>query len=271
MTIKERVELGESLTDLEIIDAHAHLGLLSGFYHRDPSPERMIREMFALGIDQTAISPHMGLQYSASQGNALMYQTITKYPQRFLGYITANPHYPAETEQDLARYWGQKNIVGIKIHPASHNCGVTDARYVPVWEFAQAHGVPLLSHTWGGTNCAPRFFGPLAEKYPAITFILGHMGGSYQGVRDAIAVSREHANIYIEMCGWEFSETWLEDIVAQAGADKVLFGTDSPWHNPAFSFGRLAYARISDDDKVKIFGQNFKKLIAPRTAPKDPA
>jgi predicted TIM-barrel fold metal-dependent hydrolase len=262
MTIKERAELGQALTDLEIIDSHAHLGALSGFFHCDPSPERMIREMFLLGIDQTAISPHMSLKYSASQGNALMHQTVTKYPQRFLGYITVNPQYPDESRQDLEKYWGQKNIVGVKIHPGMHNCHVADAKYVPLWEFAQQHRVPVLSHTWSGTNCAPALFGPLAGKYPAITFILGHMGGTCQGVREAIRMSQEHANIHLEMCGWEFSETWLEDIIRLAGADKILFGTDSPWHNPAFSFGRLVYARIPDADKEKILAQNFKKIIS---------
>jgi uncharacterized protein len=261
MTIKEKVEHGLALSDMEIIDAHAHLGVLSGFYHCDPSPERMIRDMFALGIKQTAVSPHMGLQYSASEGNKMMYQALQKYPQLFLGYITINPHFPEIMEAELNEYWGKKNIVGVKIHPASHNCAVTDKKYVPLWEHANRLHIPILSHTWYGTSCAPAFFGPLAEKYPQVIFILGHMGGAYQGIREAIEVAKRCPNIYLEMCGWEFSETWFDYITENFTADRLLFGTDNPWHNPAYSFGRLAYSRIPDEDKEKIFGLNFKKII----------
>ena len=63
------------------------------------------------------------------------------------------------------------------------------------------------------------------------------------------------------MCGWEFSETWLDKILELIGAEKILFGTDNPWHNPAYSLGRIAYAKISDKEKEKILGGNFKRLV----------
>ena len=45
------------------------------------------------------------------------------------------------------------------------------------------------------------------------------------------------------------------------GADRILFGTDSPWTNQAVEVERLAHSGLTDDALSKIFGDNAKKLL----------
>jgi hypothetical protein len=49
--------------------------------------------------------------------------------------------------------------------------------------------------------------------------------------------------------------------VKEIGAHRVLYGSDMPFHDPAFDMARIEYAKISDADKKLIMGENAKKLL----------
>jgi predicted TIM-barrel fold metal-dependent hydrolase len=53
----------------------------------------------------------------------------------------------------------------------------------------------------------------------------------------------------------------IERFVREVGADRVLFGSDTPLLEPAAQLGRIAYAKIPEADKVKILGLNTKRLL----------
>lgn len=57
--------------------------------------------------------------------------------------------------------------------------------------------------------------------------------------------------------------TWgvIEYFVKEIGAEKILFGTDSPMRDPRPQVGWLAYADISFEDKKLIFGGNMKRIL----------
>ena len=50
-------------------------------------------------------------------------------------------------------------------------------------------------------------------------------------------------------------------MVGGVGADRILFGTDLPFIDCRPQVGYVAAARISDDDKRRIFGRNARKLF----------
>jgi predicted TIM-barrel fold metal-dependent hydrolase len=57
------------------------------------------------------------------------------------------------------------------------------------------------------------------------------------------------------------SSIWVERIVGEVGADRVLWGTDFPFLDPVYLVGRLAYARLTDEAKRKVFGENAQRLL----------
>ncbi len=50
-------------------------------------------------------------------------------------------------------------------------------------------------------------------------------------------------------------------MVHEAGADRVLFGTDLPFLDPRPQLGRVAFAKISDDEKRLILGLNASRIF----------
>jgi predicted TIM-barrel fold metal-dependent hydrolase len=55
---------------------------------------------------------------------------------------------------------------------------------------------------------------------------------------------------------------YLEDLVAQLGADRVIFGTGMPLNYPDTALQMIMAAELTDDDRRKIFSQNAKRLFA---------
>ena len=101
----------------------------------------------------------------------------------------------------------------------------------------------------------------LSKMYPGISFLLAHSGGSYITSGYNIEVARKRDNVYLEITYTSLTNGMIEFMVDEAGADKVIFGTDMPMRDPAPQLAWVCYARISVEDKRKILGLNIKKLI----------
>lgn len=50
-------------------------------------------------------------------------------------------------------------------------------------------------------------------------------------------------------------------MVKEVGADRVLFGTDAPFLDARPAVGRVGYANISDEEKIKIMGENMRDIL----------
>jgi predicted TIM-barrel fold metal-dependent hydrolase len=51
------------------------------------------------------------------------------------------------------------------------------------------------------------------------------------------------------------------DLIRTIGSDRILFGSDYPWINPAKDIERIRGLNISEDDKKLILGENAAKLF----------
>ena len=51
-------------------------------------------------------------------------------------------------------------------------------------------------------------------------------------------------------------------MVDKVGADRVLFGTDAPMRDPRSQAAWLAFTRLTEADKRKIYGENFQQILS---------
>lgn len=263
--VRELVDAGESLASLgwRIVDVHAHLGPTFQFYIPSPDAKSMVAMMDRLGIHLTCLASHLAITTDYLRGNDLSAQAARAFPGRLQGYVVVNPRYAEGITAELERGYDVLGLRGIKLHPTLHDFAVLDPRCEPIWRFAEERGAPILSHSWEeDARCRPKAFGQLAEAHPSIPFLLGHSGGTAAGRREAVAVAKEHPNIYLEICSSFLTCAELEWMVREVGAERVLFGSDSPWLNPAYTLGRVAYANLSEEELRLILGENAARLFA---------
>lgn len=250
---------------VRVIDAHAHLGPYFNFYIPRPDAATMVSVMDRLGVEKACIASIPACGADVPRGNEMTAAAARAYPDRFIGYASVDPHHPERVRPELERAFDALGLPMIKLHPTIVEYPITGPAYEPVWRFASERRTVVLSHTWAGTStCAPKQFGPLAQEYPDVAFILGHSGGTPAGYVEAIDVAQKHPNVYLDLCRSEMSPVWLERIVTAVGPDRVLWGTDFPFLDPSYPVGRLACARLSDEVKRQVFGESVMRLLQER-------
>ncbi len=72
------------------------------------------------------------------------------------------------------------------------------------------------------------------------------------------------ADIYMDTA--YCAEPWLDrgmmkEIIRKHGADKILFGSDYPWHMPSQEISLIRSLDISEEEKEMILGGNAGRLL----------
>jgi len=254
-------EKGKSET-CPIYDMHGHMGPSSGIYFPRAEADEMIHTMDGAGVKMLVFSHHNAL-FIPEHGNCDSIQAVRRYPDRLRAYCVINPAHPEMAARELDTYEQYLDVfVGFKFLSDYHKVPITDPGYRPALEYADAHGLLVLMHTWGGSPYdGAALVRPLAERYHNLKFLLGHCcHGEWDEV---IRMAREFPNVYLELTALFDDCGILEKFCDEAGSEKMLFGTDLPWFDPHQSVGALLSAHITDDDRHNICHRNAEKLLEP--------
>ena len=241
-----------------IVDCHGHFGYYSRTKIIPTDAEAMIQVMDQAGVEKICISSFLSIGPDCKVGNEMVAAAIKQYPHRFVGYGVVNPNRPQEIDAELRRCFEELGMRAIKLHPATHQVPIDGSAFRKVFDFAASKTLPILSHEWG----PPEFLDRLSSEHPDISFIMAHMG-FWDGRSDftyADVVAR-HDNIYVDLAYSNVYYGALERLVAMIGAEKIVFGSDFPLHDPAYQLGRVRFAQLSGKEKQMILGLNMLRII----------
>jgi len=251
---------GEPLTDVEIIDAHGHLGPYGGFYVAGADAKGMVEVMDEVGIDAVCISSHTAISSDWQLGNDLTAAAAREFPGRFLPYATINPTFPEDVVKELERCFNELGMRMIKLHPGTHDYPLDGKNYQPVYEFAREHNALILTHTWEGSKtCNVAVAIKAADKFPGVNFLMGHSGGP-SGYEKMMEAAKVRENVYLDLACSRARLGQVEMFVEEVGAEKVLYGSDISFLAAPPQLGKVVFARISFEDKKKILAENFKRI-----------
>lgn len=256
-TLLERARSGESLSGVFVFDAHQHLGGWHQFHMPVSDAAGALRIMDRIGIDAACTSATVAaLGPEFHRGNDTVIAAVRRHPGRFFGYIVVNPNDPEGAAVEVERC-AKEGLRAIKIH-SYHGKSYDAAEYRSAYEIANSRGWPVLAHTWGGDDLV--LIDRLAEEYPGITWLLGHAGAT--DPEGYCKLSRRRDNVFLETsssaCDWNLIET----LVAGAGAEKLLFGSDMVFLTATQQIGNILFARISDREKELILGLNARHVFS---------
>ena len=267
--ILAKMKAGVPLSDVTIIDVHAHLGPWYYMFIPDSDAATMKRVMARTGIRKTIFSANLAIGPDYHMGNEMVCKEVNRFPGSFYGYVTVNPHYHDEMTKELDFWFKDSStkgkMIAIKIHPAFHQYPVDGEYYRPAFEYAKTHNLVILSHTWGeGPDellCGPRLFDKVASEYPTVRIIVGHSGGNLPGYYKSIEVARKHENLFLDTCHSFLSMGFVEFLVENIGSERVLFSSDFPFLNAPAGVGKVVYTKLSTTEKERILGLNAMKLF----------
>ncbi|MCE5251559.1 amidohydrolase family protein [bacterium] len=259
----ERVHEGLPITDMEIIDLHAHLGPYFNMHIPLCDADSMVHMMDMVGIDKTVISANPGISVDLVLGNTMTIDAIRSHRGRLYGACIVNGNYPELSIEELDRCFSvEKDMLLIKIHPVLAKCKMDDRRMRSIYEYASARKLFILVHVWLDNDPygSQEQFVNMAREYPEVNWIMGHSGGPY-GTPHGIDLAGNIPNIFFDLTLSMCPARQVEYLVKTVGADRVLFGTDNPFIDPRPQIGRLFLAEISNEDRMKIVGGNARKYF----------
>ncbi|MFH1567594.1 MAG: amidohydrolase family protein [Gemmatimonadota bacterium] len=270
----QRLLAGEPLP-APVIDAHAHLGASGGYVLKRNELETQIPAALALmerlGVQTMAVSGLNALIGEPVAGNDELERALTPHGERFRGYFTFNPNRAAALAARFDDAFGRPFFVGFKTLCDYWRVPITDPRFAAMFEYANHHRLPILHHTWGGACDSPGMFADLVRRYPEAAFILGHSGGGNDGRREAEALARENANVWLEWCGSFCSTIPWEESFTRVPPAKLIFGTDAMVHNPVWELGRLLSLDVPEELIRPMLGRTFQGILARRRTQGGPA
>jgi len=256
---------------LPAIDVHGHFGrncpagrhILRPFGSAEPL--EVVQTMRRCNITKLIVSPMESLfpfgDADVLQGNLSAAKAVVEN-RELLQWVVVNPHEERSYEQagDLLK---TRTAVGIKIHPVAHIYDIKE-KGEALFNFAAEHNLIVLTHS-GDDQSLPQDFVPFANAFPNVKLILAHLGCSSSDDRmlhvKAVEASR-HGNIYVDTSSaMNILPNVLETAVKRIGADKILFGSDTPLYFTPMQRARIEFSEISDVDKQRIFRDNAIKLF----------
>ena len=83
---------GRALIDVPVLDAHGHLGGMSGW--NPPPLQQQVKEMERLGVDRAVLSSSLAVSGAVREGNDALIEALERYPDRLLGYCHVSGNYP---------------------------------------------------------------------------------------------------------------------------------------------------------------------------------
>ena len=170
-------------------------------------------------------------------------------------------------EEELDRLLAA-GINGVKLHPDYVRVELTDPRYDEIFSLLSERGMFTVVHTGfdpvspDKIHATPEMLLKTVEKYKNLKLIAAHMGGFMQS--EKVLELLVGTNIYFDTSLSSIRASEHENlykILDTHDENRILFGTDTPWTDPAAEIAFIENAPISDEKREKIFYKNAKKLL----------
>jgi predicted TIM-barrel fold metal-dependent hydrolase len=274
--------------------------------------ERRIAAMNDAGIDVQVLSLNQpGCQAldattavpKARDANDYLSEKIAAYRSRFAGLAAVPTADPAAAAVELERAVTRLGFKGAMINGHTEGRFLDDHKYWDIFECAEALGVPIYLHprnphpdamatyfkgyeelafaAWGfALDTCSHFlrlvFAGVFDRYPRLTFILGHMG---EGLPFWLHRADDHTRIAAQRrglkktlseyltenlvitCSGNFSVPAMVCSVMALGADNVMFAVDWPYESNVAGVQFLRNLPLAADVIEKIAHRNAARIL----------
>lgn len=264
---------------MTIIDFHTHifpdkiahqavaaLAEESGEYR--PQTNGTLAELLA-SMDRAGIATSVVANIATRPTQTLPILEFSRHisSDRIVPLISFHPANALTEVEDVLTQAAAAGIRGVKLHPMYQGFTIDDRAMFPFYRLIEHFGLFVVFHTGldiafpGNLQADVERVGNLARQFPEMTIVATHVGGWKQWDR-ATALTR-YRNLYTEtsMTLTEMSDEEFVRLLTTFDADRVLFGSDSPWTDQQEMVERTRGLKISDERKAKLLYRNGELLL----------
>jgi predicted TIM-barrel fold metal-dependent hydrolase len=172
-----------------------------------------------------------------------------------------NPRVPGNLEE-VERFLEHPKFLGLKLHPLIDGYLPNDPSVHPLMELLRAQGnLPVLVHSGHPIFTLPWSVEELAVSFPDVPLVMAHMGhGNVVYINAAIDIAERRPNVYLETSGMPM-HTKIAEAVERVGTERVMYGSDAPFHHPAVEILRVRVSGLDDEQLEDVLHRSGRKLF----------
>jgi predicted TIM-barrel fold metal-dependent hydrolase len=244
-----------------ITDAHTHI--LSGL-----SNSNIIDIKFDWGdLDlwlssesqsKCTIMPNITQFCDSVSVNVKFFEAVNRFSRRGQVY----PFMWIHPNQLEASHFKEFPFSGFKFHPSISQATID--LNVKMLELCEKHRKPILIHCGRNEKSRIDYVLRINESYPNLNFICAHLGGlaadliirAFQRIHEA----KYSENIFLETSGC-FHPQLIKKAVEVLGNEKIIFGTDRPFHDYAISRYTIQCCNFEKNTEENILFRNLQRIL----------
>lgn len=251
--------------------------------------DTLVEVLNASGVEKAVILQSHSLPINRDVADA-----VAAYPGRFAGAMIIEPS--SEACLDDIRYWYNRGLSIIKFE-MSPGLGMTHPNLYPdfdlasplcqkIWSLAESLGITAVIDTCviGSRGYQAEAIGQMAVNFPALHFVLCHLGFPFAGLRDdpdkycrwlTSTGLTELKNVWFDVAalpalfrseGYPYPSalSFLREFIDRYGSDKAIWGTDIPGTLSDATYTQMIgmfekSLLFSEKEKEQLFSLNAEK------------
>lgn len=214
------------------------------------------------GVD---ISCVMNIATNPRQMHAVNDFAIACAAPDIIPFGSVHPDAP-DAEEELERI-AAAGLRGIKFHPDYQGFFADDEKMRPIYRSASRLGLIVLFHAGQDYGFAPPYHGMPEQIRGALRMldtpvVAAHWGGL--GCGEAVMKTLCGLPLWFDISfGYAaMPRCFAERILEAHGIDRLLFGSDAPWHRPSMEVRLLDSLKLTAQEREKITSQNACALLS---------
>jgi uncharacterized protein len=240
-----------------LVDAHVHIGK-STRLQISADGDMLVRIADRMGFDKICCTDLTALFYDMHEGNRLLAAEMRRHPDRILGYASIHStRFGQATLDELDRCRHDYGMTGLKIY-STPDISIAEPAMIPILEKCVELRFPILAHT------TPQECEYLLAAVPDVTFIMAHAGGQPFAKGDwnrAIMAAQKLPNLYLDTASSTIDTGFVEACVAALGAERIIFGTDTPLLDPWPQLVKIRQTHLTPAQLDLIMGGNILRVM----------
>ncbi len=235
----------------------------------DGSVAGLLSQMEQAGIDVSVTLPVLTKPTQFESVNRYAAEINDRFSTVGRRLISFGGIHPACENIDAKMKWlREQGFLGVKIHPEYQDTFIHDASYVRILECAWEYDLIVVAHAGSDVaypdrllRCPPHLAKELIRKVPHAKLVLAHMGGNECPHEVIEYLSGENVWFDTSYALMHMDRESFLKIVSAHGAERILFGSDSPWSDMKQSVERLRAFIQDKTTEERILGRNAGTLL----------
>lgn len=227
----------------------------------DGTVEGIEASMKESGIDVSVV---LGIATNAKQQKSVNDFAASICSEKIISFGSVYPDAPDALEE-LERI-KEMGLKGVKFHPEFQGFYADDEKMKPIYKKISDLGLITVFHAGADYGYPPPYHAMPDNMLGALKWfdspvVAAHFGGLDYGEEVIEKLCGTPLYFDISFGYGTTPKPVAEMIIKKHGADKILFGSDSPWHSPRSEKRLLEFLDISNGEKELIYYKNAARLL----------